>query len=80
MRFSPVSPREDKDEFMVYGSDGWSFEVRERSAGVYEGVATHVSGASTSAIDIDPDQLMARLRTEASAFPTLGFSADSNSG
>ena len=43
----------------------WHFEVRERSAGVYEGTGTHLNGASVRAVGPDPDDLLKRLRQEA---------------
>jgi hypothetical protein len=47
---------------------GWQFDVRERSAGVYEGTGTHVSGASVGAVGEDADDLLVRLRQEARDF------------
>jgi hypothetical protein len=44
---------------------GWTFDVRERSAGVYEATGTHVSGASVGAVGGDPDDLLKRLRQDA---------------
>ena len=44
---------------------GWSFEVRERSAGVYEVTGTHVSGASVGAVRSDPEDLVVRVRHDA---------------
>jgi hypothetical protein len=44
---------------------GWQFEVRERSAGVYEGTGTHVNGASVGAVGDDADDLLVRLRQDA---------------
>ncbi len=55
MCFNAAGPREDENEPMADGSDGWSFKIRERSVGVYEGVATHVGGGSITSIDVDPD-------------------------
>jgi hypothetical protein len=40
----------------------WRFEIRERSAGVYEGSGMHVSGATVRASGDDPDDLLDRLR------------------
>jgi hypothetical protein len=44
---------------------GWTFDIHERSAGVYEGTGTHVSGASVGAVGSDPDDLLDRLRLDA---------------
>jgi len=44
---------------------GWTFDVRERSDGVYEATGTHVSGASVGAVGSDPEDLLARLRQDA---------------
>lgn len=44
---------------------GWNFVIRERSAAVYEGSATHASGASIRLTGEDPDELLAKLRGEA---------------
>ena len=52
------------DSRMTEMSD-WTFEIRERSAGVYEGVGTHTSGASVAATDDDPDRLQRRLHSDA---------------
>lgn len=43
--------------------DGWTLEVRERSAGVYEGVATHKSGLTIRLTGDDDLELLERLRT-----------------
>ena len=43
----------------------WTFEVHERSSGVYEATGVHVSGASVRASGTDPDALLDRLRQEA---------------
>lgn len=43
----------------------WTFDVHERSAGVYEGSGTHLNGASVAATGSDPDALLDRLRDEA---------------
>jgi hypothetical protein len=40
---------------------GWNFSIHERSAGVYDGSATHESGASIHLTGEDPDELLARL-------------------
>lgn len=44
---------------------GWQFAIHERSAGVYDGSATHKSGASIHLTGEDPDELLARLVGEA---------------
>lgn len=44
--------------------DGWTVELRERSAGFYEAVATHESGATVQATGVDEDDLIARLKDE----------------
>ena len=46
----------------------WTFDIHERSAGIYRGSATHVSGASIAATDDDPDALLSHLRAEAAKF------------
>ena len=43
----------------------WTFEVSERSAGVYEGLGSHPSGANVHAVGTDPEELLDRLRAEA---------------
>jgi hypothetical protein len=40
----------------------WHFKVHERSAGVYEGTGTHVSGASVRAVGPDANDLLDMLR------------------
>jgi hypothetical protein len=45
----------------------WTFEVRERSASVYDGMAMHSSGASIRLSDKDPDELLTRLKREATS-------------
>jgi hypothetical protein len=63
-----VSPREAiRDDGDVTDDDfpDWQFDIRERSAGGYEGTGTHVSGASVGAVGEDADDLLARLRQAA---------------
>lgn len=43
----------------------WTFDIRERSAGVYEGLAAHRSGASIAAVSEDPEDLLQRLKADA---------------
>jgi hypothetical protein len=49
----------------------WTFEVRERSASVYDGQAMHSSGASIRLNDTDPDELLTRLKREATSLMSV---------
>jgi hypothetical protein len=45
--------------------EDWRFDIQERSASVYDGMAMHTSGASIRLTGDDPDALLARLIDEA---------------
>jgi hypothetical protein len=55
---------------MADSLEGWEIKIQERSARVYEGIATHVTGASFGAINLDPEQLLEYLRKEARTVST----------
>lgn len=48
----------------ISGLPDWIFAVDERSAGVFEVVATHRSGRSIRKTGIDPEALIDLLRVE----------------
>ena len=52
---------------------GWNFVIRERSAAVYDGSATHVSGASIRLTGEDPDELLTKLKGEATRLMLGGY-------
>ena len=44
---------------------GWTFHIRERSAGGHRATGMHLSGASVGAVGSDPEDLLAKLGQDA---------------